>query len=197
MELGVQPAELRALLGPALIVAHQAETSSERDCSTPQLRLKDKDLAATLKLTPKRWNYVKKLLLEPPEISNRALQQQTRQSLLSRVVAPDTLSRHVGFNLKQRAAMLNEECGSKLFSAYKLRQLYRQSSITHKTIRVKKVPVNPNKELIERASHDLFAITQRMADRGFELVYVDECCFTFRGYSRLEWAPKYANLYLP
>ena len=54
-----------------------------------------------------------------------------------------------------------------------------------------------NEELIKLASLDLLTIYKRMVDRGYELVNVDECCFTARGYSKLEWAPKGMNLILP
>ena len=54
-----------------------------------------------------------------------------------------------------------------------------------------------NEELIKLASLDLLTIYKRMVDRGYELVNVDECCFTYRGYSKQEWAPKGVNLILP
>ena len=53
-----------------------------------------------------------------------------------------------------------------------------------------------NEELLKQASLDLLMIYKCMVERGYELVNVDECCFTYRGYSKLEWAPKGVNLIL-
>ena len=35
-----------------------------------------------------------------------------------------------------------------------------------------------------------------LLDRGLDCLFVDESCFTWRGYSRKTWAQKYRNLEL-
>ena len=38
--------------------------------------------------------------------------------------------------------------------------------------------------------------TKELIAANYELVCVDECCFTWRGYKKMDWSPKYENLEL-
>ena len=72
-DLAISPQQLRDLLhcGSGHPITHAG--------SSTVFRLSDRHLAATLHLTPKRWAYLKQLILHPPPPSVRAQHQELRE----------------------------------------------------------------------------------------------------------------------
>ena len=68
-DLAISPQQLRGFLncGSEHPIAHAG--------STTVFRIEDRHLAATLQLTPKRWAYLKQLIMHPPPPSVRAQHQ--------------------------------------------------------------------------------------------------------------------------
>ena len=75
MALGVTPDQLTKLIGPANYFDDGTSQVPALDDRTYKIRLRDKELAKTLMITPKRWNYVKQLLLKPPSPSPRDIKR--------------------------------------------------------------------------------------------------------------------------
>ena len=75
MALGVTPDQLTKLIGPATCFDDYTSQIPALDDKTYKIRLRDKELAKTLMITPKRWNYVKQLLLKPPSPSPRYIKR--------------------------------------------------------------------------------------------------------------------------
>ena len=74
----------------------------------------------------------------------------------------------------------------KLFTANNLRSLYIQEGIKFKTVRLRNAPsltslaeLNRPKDLLRLKSE-----TIELLARGYEIICIDEACYTWRGYKR-------------
>jgi transposase len=96
----------------------------------------------------------------------------------------------VGWSLARRALQFHRQFPSQKISAWKLRQLYRQAGVKHKTLHVTKLldPVRLPTHRVEVA-----AIAARLAQfrtEGWHVLYMDEVMFTTATFANRAWSAK-------
>ena len=85
-----------------------------------------------------------------------------------------------------------------MFSKFTLAAAYKACGVKYKTVRLRSGP-NPSTYVHGSIEVDERALKQHVEalyQSGLEPVLLDECCYTWRGHTKLEWAPKYINLTL-
>ena len=101
-------------------------------------------------------------------------------------------------SLKQRAEALNFRFGVEAFKPSSLREVYRRYGVRFKTVRLRKVPRPGARSRLtfERDCQQMRSSVEKWLGEGYEMLQLDECCFTWRGYTKNCWAPKGSNLEL-
>ena len=110
-----------------------------------------------------------------------------------------TLVQHADLSLAQRAAALNMQAGGKLYSRASLRQVYRQQGVKCKATCVHKVAVRQTAAKQLQAQLDTYELkrqVRKLLEDGYNIVQVDETCYTWRGYKKQAWAPRKHNMHL-
>ena len=156
-------------------------------------------MAATLGLTVYRWKRWKARILKPKRKSVRQVKKDLLESTVKHVTDRATLLEQVGLCVRQRAAFLNVPfLPIKLYNATNLRQLYKRAGIRYKNVRVRNAPALTSKAVLNRPRdmERLRREVRELLNQEYELLSVDECCYTWRGYQRLEWSPQFENLEL-
>ena len=161
--------------------------------------MRDCDWARTLGLTQLKWAQWKRRLLKPPGKSKRQIRKEKVMSTQKFVTDRGRLFEQVGLSLRQRAAFLNiKHLPTKLYNNWNLGRLYQKAGVKFKNVRLRNAPSVTSRAFINRPA-DLTRLkkhVQSVLARDLELIVLDECCFTWRGYSRKEWAHKGENLEL-
>ena len=122
-------------------------------------------------LNPKRWHYLKTVLLREKVIGKREKRKQMLLSQAKEATHTRTLYEQVGLSLRQRAAFLNFGRNyGKLFTANNLRSLYIQEGIKFKTVRLRNAPsltsraeLNRPKDLLRLKSETIELLAHRRA----------------------------------
>ena len=151
------------------------------------MRIRDKSLADLFGLNTRRWSYLKTVLLREKVQGKR---EQKRQLLLAEakhVAHRRTLYDHVGLSLRQRAAFLNfGRVSGNLFTKNNLRLLYIREGVKFKNVRMRNAPSLTSKSFMNRPT-DLMRLkseTKELLSRGYDIIVIDEACYTWRGYKR-------------
>ena len=85
----------------------------------------------------------------------------------------------------------------KVTSASSVRKLFLERGIRFKNVRLRRLPP-PNRthyQVVQdqrRLGHEM----RYYMHHGYECVFIDECCFTWRGYSKKGWSHKFMNMTL-
>ena len=128
----MDPDDLRRMLnGPS---------KEELSAGFPPVRLQDGVLARTVGLSASRFAYVKAILIARAEAPVSVLKKLKREAMEDEIVSPSTLYAQVQLSLEQRAAIINQNAGQRLFSASTLLQAYRRRGVKYKKVRLRAQP---------------------------------------------------------
>ena len=107
---------------------------------------------------------------------SRVLEQEHINFLLSQ----ETLIKHAGLTLQERAKMFHRRFPNKIISPMTICRLFKANKITMKKYKRVKVYSPYQRDKQTRSTEDVMKQLKSMKEEKRKMIYIDEICFTKR-----------------